>query len=108
MPHVYQLPWESVHRTEKMLDDGISLHMTPEDADQYVKNYWANLKPIPTQHSQPVPNIEPIPVEIDETTFTAVQDSKFGIRVYNQTMSMPKPQLKPSFVVDVIKNVPNS
>lgn len=86
----YKIDWEESERGWGCRPDGISLHSSQAHADQYIKEYWAKQPagPAPDEYSRPLSGMVE-PFEVDDTLFKQLQNSKNGIRIWqNQLREM--------------------
>jgi hypothetical protein len=73
------LNWIESERGWGCRPDGSSLHLTKQDVDKYVKDYWNKMPDVtPDEYSRP--DGQPFLVTVNEEVYKRVLESKFGIR----------------------------
>ncbi len=79
---VYRLNWEESEQGWGERPDGYSLHLTIEDAKEFVKEYWGTMPDeVPEEYSRPLGR--PFIINVDNTTYGEVKASRNGIRRYS-------------------------
>jgi hypothetical protein len=72
MKAVYAVNWTEYERGWGQRPDGHTLHLTKEDAKQYIDDYWKRQpKDVPDDYSSPG---EPKLVEVDDSTYINVSN----------------------------------
>ena len=79
---VYTRSWSESERGWGHSSDGYSLHLTKEDAANYVEDYWDSM-PASTPDIYSFPSGPVFPTEVDDYLFDVISISKNGIREYN-------------------------
>lgn len=71
--------WEESERGWGTRPDGYSLHLTFQDAEIYIREYWDSMPDaVPDEYSRPDGNI--YPCLVDKNVCEEIKDSKNGIR----------------------------
>ncbi len=66
--------WEESERGWGVRPDGFSLHMTDEDREAFIKEYWDSMpKKAPDEYSRPAGT--PYKAEVDEEVFQKVKEA---------------------------------
>jgi hypothetical protein len=84
---VVRLDWEESERGWGIRPDGYSLHLTKEDSEAFVKEYWDTMPDrgpngeVPDEYSRP--DDEPHIVSVDAKTLKKIKKSKNGIRYWH-------------------------
>lgn len=74
--------WLETERGWGQRPDGASLHMTNQDRDTYIKEYWDTMPDdVPDEYSRPAGS--PALIEVDDDTYDKVKQSKNGIRLWS-------------------------
>lgn len=79
---VYATQWIESERGWGQRPDGFSLHLTKQNADEYIKAYWDSMPDaVPDEYSAPG---EPREIELDvpEEWLGQLQHGSLGVRVY--------------------------
>jgi len=85
--HVVKMYWTETEAGWGQRPDGYSLHLTREDSETYVKDYWNKMPDrgpngeVPYEYSRPG---DPMVTEVDAKTLREIKKSKNGIRRYDQ------------------------
>jgi len=79
---VYARSWSESERGWGYSSDGYSLHLTKEDAIDYVKDYWDSM-PDHTPDVYSFPSGVVFPTEVDKYLLDVIGSAKNGIREYN-------------------------
>lgn len=93
MHTVIKVMWEESERGWGVRPDGYSLHLSKEDAEQFIKEYWAGLPDeVPDEYSRPSTlihegSIGSGTIDIDEATYQKIKKSKNGIRIWNGSIN---------------------
>jgi hypothetical protein len=83
---VVRINWIESERGMGQRDDGYSLHLTKEDSDVFIKEYWDSMPDrgpngeVPDTYSRPE---DPHIVSVDAKTFKKIKKSKNGIRSWD-------------------------
>lgn len=78
--------WEESERNWGVRPDGYSLHLTAEDKEAFVAEYWSKMpKMVPDEYSRP--SGKPYDAEVGAEIFAEVQNSKNGIRKFDRPPS---------------------
>ncbi len=71
--------WRESERGWGQRPDGYSLHLTPEDQEEFVKAYWDRM-PDKTPHCYSFPSGKPEAFEVDDDIYQRIKESENGIR----------------------------
>ncbi|MBI2047775.1 MAG: hypothetical protein HYT27_01415 [Parcubacteria group bacterium] len=75
--------WEESERGWGTRPDGYSLHLTDEDREQYIKDYWKQMpNEVPDEYSRP--DGTPYSCLINTKTYRQIKKSKNGIRLFSE------------------------
>lgn len=81
MKPIIKQEWNKVKRGYGNKPDGHSLHLTMEDRNKYVEEYWRNMPDeVPDEHSRPYNH--PVIFDVDDEMYEKIKSSENGIRVY--------------------------
>ncbi|MDD3284015.1 MAG: hypothetical protein PHZ07_00275 [Patescibacteria group bacterium] len=83
MKNLYRQEWVESNRDMGCQCDGYSLHLSKEDAAEFIGAYWDNMPDnAPQTYSRPegVPQL----IEVDEEIYTKISKSKFGVRFWER------------------------
>lgn len=77
--------WEESERGWGTRPDGCSLHLTIEDRNLFVKNYW-DLMPreVPDEYERPEGN--PFRIEVSRKLYNQIKKSDEGLRLYQHNV----------------------
>lgn len=77
---VVRVNWTESERGWGERPDGYSFHLTKEDAEAYIKEYWDKMpKEVPDEYSKPG---EPLLSQVNAKTFRKIKKSKNGVRFF--------------------------
>ncbi|MFA6461851.1 MAG: hypothetical protein WCV90_06305 [Candidatus Woesearchaeota archaeon] len=78
---VVKQEWDESERGWGIRPDGYSLHLSVEDRQQFIKDYWGTMPDsVPDEYSRP--SGDPFWIKIDLETYHQIEESKNGIRRY--------------------------
>ena len=73
--------WIESERGWGIRPDGNSYHLTTEDRDPFIKEYWARMpKEVPDEYSRPYG--KPTVIEVKKSFYKEVRGTKNGLRQY--------------------------
>ncbi len=73
--------WLETERGWGTRPDGYSVHKTPEDLKEFVKQYWDSMPNyVPDEYSRPTG--DPEFVEVTQELLDRVEASEYGVRIY--------------------------
>ena len=77
---VIKQTWEESEAGWGIRPDGYSLHLTNEDRDEYIREYWDSM-PDDVQHEYSRPSGSPTILEVPDDVYKRIVVSKNGIRI---------------------------
>lgn len=76
--------WEETERGWGQRPDGFSLHLTEEDRQAFIKEYWERMPDsVPDEYSRP--DGTPYRAQVDDETFAKLKTSRNGTRHFSTT-----------------------
>jgi hypothetical protein len=74
--------WEESERGWGQRPDGVSLHLSMEDLELFIKEYW-EMQPdfVPDEYSRPANSSRPRTVYVDKYMHKQIKKSHYGIRL---------------------------
>ena len=91
MRSLFCVTWTESDEVLGVREDGYSLHLTREDAAQFVEEYWAT-KPHEASQDYSVPDSEVRSVSVPRAAFRETKKSRNGVRKY-RPKEPPFPQI---------------
>ncbi len=75
--------WEESENGWALRPDGYSLHITDEDRQNFIQDYWDSMpEEVPDEYSRP--SVEPYKARVDKGTFAEIRKSKNGTRHFDR------------------------
>lgn len=79
MKNVILQEWEESERGWGVRPDGWSLHLTPRDRSDFIRDYWARQPDVvPDEYSRPS-RTEPVMVEVTDEVYEKIRKTKNGL-----------------------------
>lgn len=73
--------------------DGVSIHLTKEDCENYVKKYWETMSDnVPDEYSRPDGNLNVI--KVTDELYEDIKKSDYGIRIWNHNFKDIKDKIE--------------
>jgi predicted metal-dependent peptidase len=86
LEQIIYVSWEESERGWGTRPDGCSMHLTREDYQKYLNNYWKNMpKEVPDEYERPAGN--PIHSFVSKNIYNKIKKSQYGIRIYQSELS---------------------
>ncbi len=81
LEEVVYVSWEESEKGWGTRPDGCSLHLTPEDFQRFLKQYWNDMpKSVPDEYSRPAGN--PVTAYANQELYKRIQQSEHGLRLW--------------------------
>lgn len=85
LENVILVEWIESERGWGTRPDGYSLHLTKDDSNKYIAEYWNSMPDVtPDEYSRPE---ETVIVKVTNKLYNIIKEGENGIRVYNSKFS---------------------